>query len=193
MSRCAALLAPQRQNSYIPQKNQNLTHRLGGDDAHGVQCVPALAGLAAPWWDSGATCSFTGLTLSSSRGDIVTALVQGLAAQVAQLTTLVGRELGRPLNQLKVDGGLTRSRLLMQSVADLAQVEVVVYPSAHATPLGAVALARKALDPTLKLGEAIVAWQPQQVFSPNWEPERAADFLASWLAQLESCNPRKVH
>ena len=167
--------------------------RLGSEDAHGVRCVPAFAGLAAPWWDSAATCSFTGLTLSSSRGDLVTALLQGLAAQVAELARLVGHDLGRPLTQLKVDGGLTRSRRLMQSVADLAQVEVVVYPSAHATPLGAVALARKALNPMLGLGEAIVAWQPQQVFSPNWEPERAADFLASWLAQVESCNPRKVH
>ncbi len=34
-------------------------------DAGGVLCVSALAGLAAPWWRSDATASFTGITLAT--------------------------------------------------------------------------------------------------------------------------------
>ncbi|MGZ4649452.1 MAG: FGGY family carbohydrate kinase, partial [Kineosporiaceae bacterium] len=49
----------------------------------GVLCVPALAGLAAPWWDPGATASFSGMILRTGRGHLVRALLEGIAAQVA--------------------------------------------------------------------------------------------------------------
>ena len=146
----------------------------------GVLCVPALAGLAAPWWDSRATASFTGMTLSSGPGHLVRALLEGIAAQVATLTELVAHDLGRPLTRLRVDGGLTRSRTLMQAQADLAQVPVDVYPSAHATPLGAAACARLALEPGLSLIEAVAPWEPGRVFEPAWSPDRAEDHLARW-------------
>ncbi len=146
----------------------------------GVLCVPALAGLAAPWWDSRATASFTGMTLSSGPGHLVRALLEGIAAQVATLTELVAHDLGRPLTRLRVDGGLTRSRTLMQAQADLAQVPVDVYPSAHATPLGAAACARLALEPGLSLTEAVAPWEPDRVFEPAWTPDRAEDHMARW-------------
>jgi glycerol kinase len=146
----------------------------------GVLCVPALAGLAAPWWDSGATASFTGMTLSSGPSHLVRALLEGIAAQVATLTDLVARDLGQPLTRLRVDGGLTRSRALMQAQADLAQLPVDVYPSAHATPLGAAACARLALDPGLSPEDAVGSWEPARVFEPAWSADRAADHLARW-------------
>jgi len=156
------------------------------DSSEGVLCVPALAGLAAPWWDAQATASLTGLTLSSGRGHLVRALLEGIAAQVASLTALVGDDLGTPLTRLRVDGGLTRSRVLMQAQADLAQLPVDVYPSAHATPLGAAACARLALDPALTLGEAVAPWTPEHTFEPAWTADRAADHLARWRATAVS-------
>ena len=148
--------------------------------SEGVLCVPALAGLAAPWWDARATASFTGMTLSSGRGHLVRALLEGIAAQVATLTSLVAHDLGTPLTSLRVDGGLTRSRTLMQAQADLAQLPVDVYPSAHATPLGAAACARLALEPGLSVDDAVAGWEPDQVFEPLWSPDRAEEHLARW-------------
>ena len=103
---------------------------VAADSSDGVLCVPALAGLAAPWWDSTATASFTGMRLSSGRGQLVRALLEGIAAQVAALADLVATDLGQPLTRLRVDGGLTRSAVLMQAQADLARIPVDVYPSA---------------------------------------------------------------
>jgi glycerol kinase len=151
----------------------------------GVLCVPALAGLAAPWWDPQATASFTGMTLSSGRGHLVRALLEGVAAQVALLAGLVAADLGAPLTRLRVDGGLTRSRVLMQAQADLAQLPVDVYPSAHATPLGAAACARLALDPGLDLAEVVGGWTPDHVFEPAWGADRAGEFLDRWQAAAQ--------
>lgn len=155
-------------------------------DSDGVAFVPALAGLAAPWWRPDARAAFTGLTLASSRGHLVRAVLEGVAAQVADLVDVVGRDAGAPVTSLRVDGGLTRSAVLMQAQADLLQVPVEVYPSAHATPLGAAALARLALDPASGLADAVPAWTPTQVFEPRWSADRAQHFLAGWRRAVES-------
>lgn len=146
----------------------------------GVLCIPALAGLAAPWWDAGATASFTGMTLRTGRGHLVRAVLEGVAAQVAVLTALVGEDLGAPLTVLRVDGGLTRSHVLMQAQADLAQIPVDVYPSPHATPLGAAACARLAVDPALSLADVAGGWRPSATYEPAWTAERAGSFLDRW-------------
>ncbi|MEU6717958.1 FGGY family carbohydrate kinase [Nonomuraea sp. NPDC046802] len=155
---------------------------VAASSSESVLCVPALAGLAAPWWDSAATASFTGMTLSTGRGHLVRALLEGIAAQVAELTALVGADLRAPLSRLRVDGGLTRSRVLMQAQADLAQIPVEVYPSPHATPLGAAACALMALDPSLDLAETVGGWQPSATYEPAWPADRAADHLERWQA-----------
>ncbi|WP_062206506.1 FGGY family carbohydrate kinase [Streptomyces sp. NBRC 109706] len=155
-------------------------------DADGVLCVPALAGLAAPWWRPDATASFTGMTLSTGREHLVRAVLEGIAAQVAEVCRLVADDLGAPLTRLRADGGLTNSRTLMQAQADLAGLPVDVYPSGHATPLGAAALARMALDPGLGLADAVGDWTPSRVFEPRWSADRAEEFRTRWLraAQL---------
>ncbi len=153
----------------------------------GVLCVPALAGLAAPWWDSSATASFTGMTLSTRPGHLVRAVLEGVAAQVAELITLTGDELGAPLTRLRVDGGLTRSRVLMQAQADLAQLPVEVYPSPHATALGAAACARLALDSALSPAAVTGGWQPAATYEPAWSTDRAAEHLGRWHAAARAC------
>lgn len=158
---------------------------IASDDAHGVLCVPALAGLAAPWWRPDATASFQGMSLGSTRADLVTAVIQGLAAQVAELADLVSTDMASPLTRMRVDGGLTRSAVFMQSVADLLQIPIDVYPTAHATPLGAVALARMSIEPSLTLADAVVAWKPEHTFEPAWSRDRADSFRSEWRGAVD--------
>lgn len=154
--------------------------RVAAPDGGGVLCVPALAGLAAPWWDPGAKAVFTGMSLSTEAGHVVRAVVDGLAAQVAELVDCAGRDLGEPLRRIRVDGGLTCSRVLMQAVTDLLQVEIDVYPSAHATALGAAGFARAALDPGVELAEAVPDWSPTTGYAPQLAADDAVEFRARW-------------
>ena len=156
--------------------------KVAATDAGGVLAVPALAGLGGPWWRPDAKASVSGMTLSTTVGHIVVAILQGIAAQVAELGSSVAQDLHQPLTRLRVDGGLTQCKTLMQSVADLMQIEIEVYPSAHATPLGAAALARMAVDPRLSLADAVVPWKPSLVYRPRWSTEQAADFRGRWNA-----------
>jgi glycerol kinase len=153
---------------------------VAAEDSGGVVCVPTFAGAAAPWWRADATASFTGLTLASGRGHLVRAVLEGVAAQVARVMQSVAGDLGEPLSVLRVDGGLTRSAVLMQAQADLAQTSIELYPAGHATALGAAATARLALDPSLSVTDAVGGWVPEQVYTPGWSADRAESFLTAW-------------
>lgn len=159
------------------------------DDSGGALFVPALSGLAAPWWRSDATAAFTGMTLSTTRAQLVTAVVQGLAAQTAELVTAMEGDLDAPMTTLRVDGGLTRSRTLMQATADLTGLPIEVYPSAHATALGAAACARLTVHADLTLEDAISNWSPAVTYHPRWTPERSNAFRERWRASIPATMP----
>jgi glycerol kinase len=114
-------------------------------DSGGVTFVPALAGLGAPHWAPQARGQLAGLQLSTGRGHIARAVAEGIAASVALLAGAAAGDLGGPLTSLRVDGGLTRSRVLLQAQADLLQVPVLASRTPDATALGVAALARLAL------------------------------------------------
>lgn len=154
-------------------------------DNGGVLCVPALAGLAAPWWKSQATATISGMTLSTGRGHVVLAVLQGIAAQVAELVSAIDAD-APPLTRLRADGGLTQSTVLMQACADILQVPVDVYPSAHATALGAAALARLSLAPEKSVSDVVTDWTPSATYEPCWSAARAAEFRSAWRELAET-------
>jgi glycerol kinase len=152
-----------------------------------VLFVPALAGLAAPWWRADAKAAFSGMSLATDRGQLIRAVLEGIAAQIADLASACAVDLGDSLKSLRVDGGLTRSAVLMQAQADILQLPIEVYPSAHATALGAAALGRLAVRPH----EAVPAvdWTPEHVYEPQWSADRASEFMGSWRAAVERTLP----
>ncbi len=160
--------------------------RVGGavPDSGGVTFVPALAGLAAPWWRGDARGALTELGLDTAPGHLVRALCEGIAAQVAEIADAAAADLGAPLETLRVDGGLTRSALLMQAQADLLQRPVEVSALPDATALGVGAVARLGLDPRLTVREAIPAWRPTAVYEPRVSAERAAERRATFRAAV---------
>ncbi|MFJ8922107.1 glycerol kinase [Streptomyces sp. LamerLS-316] len=155
-------------------------------DTGGVTFVPALAGLAAPWWRSDLRGSVTGLGLDTTAGHLVRALCEGIAAQVVALADAAASDLGGPLTTLRVDGGLTRSALLMQTQADLLQRPVEVSALPDVTALGAGVVARLGLDPALRPGQATPEWRPSAVYEPRIGPEEAAERLAGFRTAVDS-------
>jgi len=156
--------------------------RLGAtvDDTGGVTFVPALAGLAAPYWKPQARAAFTGLTMSTERGHLVRSAIEGIAAQVALLAHAAGRDLGSPLTTLRVDGGLTRSNLLLQAQADLLQAPVEVYPSPHATALGVAAFADLGAGESSLDQAGSQARRPDVVIEPEIGADEAEERLRAW-------------
>ena len=83
----------------------------------------------------------------------------------------------------------------MQAQADLARIPVEVYPSAHATPLGAAACARLALDPALSLAEVVGELDARSTpTNPLWSADRAAEHLQRWQHAADAAlAPKETH
>ena len=108
--------------------------------ARGLAFVPALAGLACPHWDRGATGAFFGLTLATTRRDMVQAVLEGVACRTAEVLAAMGAvvELRPPL---RIDGGLSRSPAFARILANICRVPVQVSDEPERTALGLAALA----------------------------------------------------
>jgi glycerol kinase len=157
-------------------------------ESGGVEAVfvPGLAGLGAPFWAPEARGGWLGLSLATRREDLIGAVVWGIAAQVSSLARAMGEDMGRPLERLRVDGGLTRSETLMQAQADLLQAPVERYPSADATALGVGAFARLGCGAATTPEEAVGSWVPEQVFEPRMPAAEAQERLERWEAAAAS-------
>jgi glycerol kinase len=161
---------------------------IGGSvpDSGGVTFLPALAGLGAPHWRPEARGAFTGLGLGTTRAHLVRAVIDGLAASVALLAGSVADDLGGPLTVLRADGGLTRSRLLLQAQADLLQLPVEVCRTPGATALGVAALARLGMGGAASLAEAVGPAEVESVVDPQISADAAAARLAGFGTALRA-------
>jgi len=154
-------------------------------DAGGVTFVPALAGLGAPYWAPGARGLLSGLHLGTSRGHLARAVAEGIAASVALLAAAVVADLGASLTALRVDGGLTRSRLLMQAQADLLQAPVLICRTPDATALGVAALARLGLGEAASAGEALGPVEVEATVEPSITADQAAERMALFRSAVD--------
>lgn len=110
-------------------------------DADGVCLVPAFTGLGAPHWDPHARGTLIGLTRGSGRGHIARAALESIAFQSADVLTAMQDDAGRPITELRVDGGASRNNTLMQWQADILNVPVTRPKITETTALGAAYLA----------------------------------------------------
>jgi len=105
------------------------------DGGSGVEFVSALAGLGSPWNEPDTRGLLAGLSLGTTRNDIVRAVTEGLAGRVAEVIATVG-----PTGSIVVDGGLSQSTVLMQLIADISGCELKVASDAETASRGAAML-----------------------------------------------------
>ncbi len=158
-------------------------------DNGGVQVVPALSGLGAPWWQPDALASIDGIGPGTEPAHVVRSTVEGLAAQVTLLARAAATDLGRPLALLRVDGGLTRSRVLMQMQADLLQIPVEVASSPHATAAGVGALARLGAGAGRTLRDVVRRDRPDARYEPVMDAAAAGERLARFERAVARLTP----
>jgi glycerol kinase len=83
-------------------------------DTGGVYLVPAFTGLGAPYWDMYARGCIVGITRGTRRYHIIRAAEEAIAYQVLDLVRAMEKDIGSKLAELKVVGGASRDKFLMQ-------------------------------------------------------------------------------
>jgi glycerol kinase len=100
----------------------------------GLVFVPALAGLGAPHWDRGASGLWIGLRQSTTKADMLRAIVEGIGLRAVELIDSLGVSEDRPIS---IDGGLTSNEAFVRLLADLFGRPVLLRNSPNLTAFGA--------------------------------------------------------
>lgn len=110
------------------------------EDNGGVYFVPAFAGLGAPWWNDSVKAAVMGMTLATTRAHFLRAALESIAYQVNDLVKAMTNKAGVELKEIRVDGGPTKNRFLMQFQADCLRVPTNCSDIEEASALGAVVM-----------------------------------------------------
>ncbi|MCH5155928.1 MAG: glycerol kinase GlpK [Clostridiales bacterium] len=112
-------------------------------DTLGMYIVPAFVGLGAPYWDSYARGTVTGITRGANKNHFVRAALESIAYQVNDVLCAMEKDFvgGTGKKRLSVDGGASANNFLMQFTADITGYGVVRPAVVESTALGAAYLA----------------------------------------------------
>jgi len=154
-------------------------------DSGGVVVVPAFTGLGSPWWDPWARGAVLGLTRGVGRAHLARAVLEAMTYSTRDVIEAMARAAGRPVLELRVDGGAAANDLLLQLQADQLQVPVVRPVVTETTALGAAFLAGLAEGVWTSPDDFSAAWTAERVFEPAISPGSADGPYESWLAALE--------
>lgn len=88
--------------------------------------IPAFTGLGAPYWDSGARAAIVGMDRTTGRKEIVRAALESTAYQITDIIRAMEEDVKRQIGVLRVDGGATKNKYLMQFQSDIAGCEVSI-------------------------------------------------------------------
>lgn len=149
-------------------------------DSGGVYFVPALTGLAAPYWDQYARGTIVGITRGTTRAHIARAALDGIAFQTYDIAQAMAKDMNASLTELKVDGGASRNNLLMQTQADLLGIKVVRPRITETTALGAAYLAGLAVGFWKNINDIKNQWQVERCFEPIADSDTVEAAKAGW-------------
>ncbi len=155
-------------------------------DNGGVYLVPAFTGLGAPHWDMYARGTVVGLTRGTGRKHMVRAALESIAYQSADLLTAMSRDCGQTTTALRVDGGASANRFLMQFQADIMQTEVQRPAVLETTALGAALLAGLGVGIFRDLSETAAGWHIEDTFAPSMAQEERAKLLKGWHKAVQT-------
>ncbi len=150
------------------------------ESAGGVEFVPALAGLGAPYWAPEARGTLTGLTRGSGRGEIARATLDAMALQNVDILSAMETDIGKTMNALKVDGGASANNLLVQLQSDYLNRPITRPEVIETTVAGACFLAGLGEGVWSSVDEIGRIWRSDQEFTARLTDAERAERLASW-------------
>ncbi|MBQ6479081.1 MAG: glycerol kinase GlpK [Erysipelotrichaceae bacterium] len=152
-------------------------------DSNGVIVVPAFTGLGAPYWNDKCKGAIFGLTRGTGRGHIARACIEAMAYQSKDLIKVMEEDLHEKIGMIKVDGGASVNKMLVQFQSDILEIPVIKPQLAETTALGAARLA----------GLAVGFYQREDfkdedalVYEPQMSHEEVEEKYGRWLAAVEA-------
>ena len=140
--------------------------------------VPAFSGLGAPYWRSDATAAFCGMTRTTGKAELVRAALASIAYQIADIVFLMKDASGIEKTELRVDGGPTENRWLMQFQSDILQSDVHVPQAQELSGIGAAYAA--GIGAGVFVAETVFSGMKYGTFTPKMEKAEQVEKYCGW-------------
>ena len=148
-------------------------------DNGGVYLVPAFTGLGAPYWNSNARATITGLTFASKPEHIVRAMLESMAYNTLDIL----KQVETPIKRISVDGGGSKNKFLLQFLADITNVKVNKALNSESTVLGAIKIAEMHLNIVREYDLT-----NQEVYLPSMDKPTRDKYYAGWQKAVAKTN-----
>lgn len=157
-------------------------------DNGGVYLVPAFAGLGAPWWNSEAKAVIAGMTLATTKAHVVRAALEAIPYQIKDLVDLMTGQAGIALKELRVDGGPTKNRFLMQFQADMLGATINRSDIEEASAMGAVVMNGLARGMWRSFDEVAALRTSDNRITPQMAADEREKRYAGWIEAVKMVN-----
>ena len=128
-----------------PMKLINQEVCLSPPGARGILMFPSLAGRGCPDWNDHASGVFYGLRLSSQRCDLARAVLEGIAAEIADCFKTIN-EIDTDIRSVSITGGLSKFDEFDQIVSDMIEFPIERCKIEETTAIGAFIAASTSLN-----------------------------------------------
>jgi len=145
----------------------------------GVYFVPAFTGLGAPYWNPNAGALIYGLTYDSNKYSIMRSVYESMAYNTKAIIDEMTNTNNLKLKELRVDGGGTKSKFLLNFQADMINAPVITLQSTESTVLGAIYMAGITAG-ILKLQDVSKLAMPEKQYLPQMDTSVRNDLYAGW-------------
>ena len=144
-----------------------------------VFLVPAFTGLGCPYWDADARGALYGITRDTGKKEITRAAIESVAYQTRDLFKAMLEDGIAPQN-LRVDGGMTDNKWLMQFLADILNINVEKPKITETTAMGAAMMAAFTDGKFSSIEELTKLWLPDKSFYPKMNDNERKILLEKW-------------
>ena len=155
-------------------------------DTNGMYFVPAFVGLGTPYWDDDARGSAFGITRGTNKSHFIRACLEAIAYQCKDVFEVMKNETHHELKNLKVDGGATKNKFLMQFQSDILHTEIKLPMCLETTALGVAYLAGLASGFYKDIDEIRSIHSYQAIYTPTMERDEVEAKYSGWKNAVES-------
>lgn len=156
------------------------------DDTDGVICLPTPAGIRFPYFNPDMRACILGLSLSTHRKHVARAVLEGIALRLVDIITGMKKDAKQEIASIKVDGGLSKSNVLLESLANFANITVRRASEPDLSGTGAAYMAGLATGYWASKEELLKIQEEYTIFAPSISDKKREQKLRRWNKSINS-------